>query len=151
VPARNLARLIAQLPYRRRREARAIVALAREQLERHPAGSAELFTAREALRAYLPETLTAYLAIPPALRRARQADGSSPDAELGRQLRTLYAGLERLRAADAATGANRMAANGAFLNERFGPAQAPEAALSAVLRSAVREIVELVGVYVRRV
>jgi hypothetical protein len=117
-----IARSIRRLRRRHRRAVRAIVELAQDCLERHPDGSFEAFTAREALRSYLPETLTGYLAVPPALRRVARAGHLSADDELSRQLRTLCSGLERIREADAESGAARMAANGAFLGERFPPA-----------------------------
>lgn len=124
-PTLAIARLIRELRRRHRRVARAIVELAYECLERHPASSFEAFTARETLRSYLPETLAAYLAVPRVLRRVRRAAGPSADDELSRQLRTLHNGLERIREADAEIGATRMTANGAFLDERFTSPDSP--------------------------
>jgi hypothetical protein len=118
---------IGQLRFKLRREVREVVELAREQTARHGEGSVESFTAREMLRSYLPETLAAYLAVPRALRRVRRANGRTPDDDLRAQLRTLRRGLEQLREADAEVGAARMAENGAFLHERFGPPPPPPA------------------------
>ena len=140
-----LSRLVADLPGRHRREARAIVELAREHVRRHPDGSADAFTAREALRTYLPDTITAYLHVPRGLRRTPRAGGPSPDDELRRQFATLRHGLERLRDADADAGASHMSVNGAFLNERFGPA--PERLGPS---SPVREFTDMIGDYLRR-
>ena len=142
------SRTIRALRLRHRRVARAIVALAHEGLERHPDGSFEAFTARETLRGYLPETLAAYLAVPPALRRLERAGRPSADDELSRQLRTLQRGLERIREADAALGAQQMAANGAFLAERFA---APNAAGSPEGRSMVRDLADIVEAALRRI
>jgi hypothetical protein len=133
---------------RHRRAARAIAELARECVERHPEGSFEAFTARETLWVYLPETLTAYLAVPPAMRRVRSAERPSADDELSRQLKTLYAGLERIREADAESGAQRMAVNAAFLNERFGSTSAGGA---PERRSVLAELVEVVETAFRRI
>jgi hypothetical protein len=118
-PTLPIARSLRGLRRRHRRLGRAIVELACECLERHPDGSFEAFTAREALRSYLPETLAAYLAVPPALRGVPRHGRPSADDELSRQLRTVLGGLERIREADADAAATRMAANAAFLTDRF--------------------------------
>jgi hypothetical protein len=132
---------------RHRRAARAIIELAHECLARHPDASFEAFTARETLRSYLPETLAAYLVVPPALRRVRRGARPSADDELSRQLRTLFTGLERIREADAEIGATRMAANGAFLNERFA---VPHFARSPERRSLFGEFVDVLETALRR-
>jgi hypothetical protein len=123
-PIPSVRRAIRELPHRHRRAARAVADLANLCLSRHPAGSYEAFTATETLRAYLPETIAAYLAVPAGYRRERRAGRPSADDELRQQLRTLAAGLARIMEADAAAGISRLATNGAFLNERFGPAPA---------------------------
>lgn len=79
------------------------------------------FSLRETRRRYLPDTLRAYLDVPPSLRSERDATGRSPDELLVAQLDHLErATAQRLREV-AARGAESIAANGAFLTERFGP------------------------------
>jgi len=146
-PILPIAQSIRDVRRRHRRVARAIVELANECLDRHPDGSFEGFTAQEALRRYLPETLASYLAVPRALRRVRRAGRPSADDELSRQLRTLHRGLERIREADAEIGATRMAANGAFLSERF---TSPDAPRSLGRRSAFSEFVDVLETALRR-
>jgi hypothetical protein len=146
-PILPIARSIRGLRRRHRRAVRAIIELAHECLARHPDGSFEAFTARETLRSYLPETLAAYLAVPPALRRVRRGARPCADDELSRQLRTLSAGLERIREADAEIGATRMVANGAFLDERFA---APHFARSPERRSLFSEFVDVLETALRR-
>ncbi len=112
-PIPSVRRAIRELPHRHRRAARAVADLANLCLSRHPAGSYEAFTATETLRAYLPETIAAYLAVPAGYRRERRAGRPSADDELRQQLRTLAAGLARIMEADAAAGISRLATNGA--------------------------------------
>lgn len=124
---RAMGALIGQLPHRHRREAKLIVALARDHEKRNSSSQLDAFTAREALRSYLPDTIDAYLAVPKDLRRRARNGRLSPDEELTRQLRTLRLGLERLRDGDADIADTRMAENRTFLHERFGtpPADGP--------------------------
>jgi hypothetical protein len=82
------------------------------------------FSLRETRARYLPDTLRAYLDIPPSLRGERDASGRTPDELLVAQLDHLErATAQRLREL-AARGTEGIAANGAFLTERFGPATA---------------------------
>ena len=82
------------------------------------------FSLRETRARYLPDTLRAYLDIPPSLRGERDASGRTPDELLIAQLDHLErATAQRLREL-AARGTESIAANGAFLTERFGPASA---------------------------
>jgi hypothetical protein len=87
------------------------------------------FSLRETRARYLPDTLRAYLDIPPSLRGERDATGRTPDELLIAQLDHLErATAQRLREL-AARGTEGIAANGAFLTERFGPAASlPQAA-----------------------
>ncbi len=119
-PRRSIRSLIRELPRRHRREAKTIVALARDRDKRHGPSRLDAFTARETLRSYLPDTIEPYLTVPAALRRLSRNGGPSPDQELARQLATLRSALERLRDDDADVAAERMAQNRNFLNERFG-------------------------------
>ncbi len=150
-PGPNLKALTAGLRRRHRREVRAILELAREHDRRHPTGSIEGFTAREALRSYLPDTLGAYLAVPAALRRVRRDGRPSPDEELSRQLAILHSGLARLQEADADAAAGRMAENGAFLHERFGAPPPLQPGNVHPAAAAAAEIANLLGAYLRRV
>ncbi len=128
VPSRRaMGALVGQLPHRHRREAKLIVELAHDHEKRNSSSRLDAFTAREALRSYLPDTISAYLAVPKDVRRRSRNGQLSPDEELARQLRTLRAGLERLRDGDADVAATRMAENRTFLYERFGkpPGDAP--------------------------
>ena len=112
-------KLVNQLPNRHRREARAIVAIAREHDKRH-IGGINAFTARETLRSYLPETIVAYLAVPGTLRGRARNGLRSPDDELAHQLFALRTGLERMRDSDADAAVQRMNENKTFLHDRFG-------------------------------
>ncbi len=96
-----------------------------------------IFSLRETRARYLPDTLRAYLDIPPSLRGERDATGRTADELLIAQLDHLErATAQRLREL-AARGTEGIAANGAFLTERFGPAEAlPEAAPAAAATSA---------------
>jgi hypothetical protein len=95
------------------------------------------FSLRETRKRYLPDTLRAYLDIPPSLRGERDATGRTADELLIAQLDHLErATAQRLREL-AARGTETIAANGAFLTERFGPAEAlPEAVPAAAPASA---------------
>jgi hypothetical protein len=80
------------------------------------------FSLRETRARYLPDTLRAYFDIPPSLRGERDATGRTPDELLIAQLDHLERATgQRLREL-AARGTEGIAANGAFLIERFGPA-----------------------------
>jgi hypothetical protein len=87
------------------------------------------FSLRETRTRYLPDTLRAYLDIPPSLRAERDPTGRTADELLLAQLDHLErATAQRLREV-AARGTEGIAANGAFLTERFGAADSlPEAA-----------------------
>jgi hypothetical protein len=115
-----MLKLVNQLPSRHRREARAIVAIAREHDKRHVGWRIDSYTARETLRSYLPETIVAYLAVPGTLRGQTRNGLRSPDDELAYQLYALRTGLERLRDADAEVAVQRMNENKTFLHDRFG-------------------------------
>jgi hypothetical protein len=112
-----------------------------DEAERMLAGGGSVdeasFSLRETRARYLPDTLRAYLDIPPSLRAERDATGRTPDELLIAQLDHLErATAQRLREL-AARGTEGIAANGAFLTERFGPAAAlPETAPAAAATSA---------------
>jgi hypothetical protein len=80
------------------------------------------FALRETERRYLPDTLRAYLDVPPARR-----DATSQEM-LVEQLRLLERATAQRLATLAQGAETALAANGAFLTERFGPlASLPEA------------------------
>jgi hypothetical protein len=95
------------------------------------------YSLRETRARYLPDTLRAYLDVPPSLRGERDASGRTPNELLIAQLDHLErATAQRLREL-AARRTEGIAANGAFLTERFGPAGAlPETAPVAPATSA---------------
>jgi hypothetical protein len=117
-----------------------------DEAERLLAGGGGLdeasYSLRETRARYLPDTLRAYLDIPPSLRAERDASGRTPDELLIAQLDHLErATAQRLREL-AARGTEGIAANGAFLTERFGPAAAlPEAAPPVPVTSAPMALV----------
>ena len=85
-------------------------------IERTGAADESAFSLRETERRYLPDTLNAYLNVPPSQRDAVAA------ALLVDQLHLLERATAQRLAALAQTGRSNLAANGAFLAERFGPA-----------------------------
>src|SRR5450631_1968985 len=87
-------------------------------IERTGAADESAFSLKETGRRYLPDTLNAYLNVP-----ASQRD-TVADTLLVDQLRLLERATAARLAALAAAGRSDLAANGAFLAERFGPAQA---------------------------
>lgn len=105
------------------------------------------FSLRETRARYLPDTLRAYLDVPPSLRGERDAAGRTPDELLIAQLDHLErATAQRLRDV-AARGTEGIAANGAFLTERFGPAETlpeavPAAAASGAPLALVRSLLD---------
>jgi len=96
-------------------------------IERTGAADESAFALRETERRYLPDTLKAYLDLPPS-QRDSVADGLLID-----QLRLLERATASRLAALSAAGRAELAANGAFLGERFGPLEAlPEAPAAAL-------------------
>ncbi|HYW53277.1 MAG TPA: hypothetical protein VFF00_09935 [Candidatus Elarobacter sp.] len=84
------------------------------------------YALRQTERRYLPDTLRAYEDIPPARRDATAAE------MLVEQLRLLERATAQRLAVLAESAETALAANGAFLTERFGPVDAlPEPARSA--------------------
>lgn len=82
------------------------------------------YSLRETRSRYLPDTLRAYLDVPPSLRGEKDPTGRSPDERLVAQLEHLERAVaQRLREL-AATTTTAVAANETFLAERFGPAAA---------------------------
>jgi hypothetical protein len=84
------------------------------------------YALRETERRYLPDTLGAYLGVPPALRDAAAA------TMLVEQLRLLERATAQRLAVLAESAENALAANGRFLTERFGALDTlPETAAAA--------------------
>ncbi|GAC1572787.1 MAG: hypothetical protein NVS3B7_03630 [Candidatus Elarobacter sp.] len=82
------------------------------------------YSLRETERRYLPDTVRAYLDVPPALRDA------TAQSMLVEQLRLLERATAQRLTVLAQSAETALAANGAFLSERFGPVDAlPEAAV----------------------
>ena len=83
-------------------------------------GGNDLFTVRETVLSYLPETLANYVALPPAFRASHVvADGKTARQLLGEQLVLLDGQLKEVVANVAASDAQALVANGAFLRQRF--------------------------------
>jgi hypothetical protein len=80
----------------------------------------DLFTVRETVLSYLPETLANYVALPPAFRASHAlADGKTARQLLAEQLALLDGQLKEVVANVAASDAQALLANGAFLRQRF--------------------------------
>jgi hypothetical protein len=90
---------------------------ARRLIERGGAADESAFSLRETERRYLPDTLNAYLNVPPSARDAVAAE------LLTDQLRLLERATAQRLAVLSESGRAHLAANGAFLAERFGPAE----------------------------
>ncbi len=93
-------------------------------------GGDDAFVVAETRRRYLPDTLAAFAALPPAAHERPGPDGRTPHEHLVEQLRLLDAGVAARVEALARAKHDALGANGAFLRERLGeaPAAAPLAA-----------------------
>ena len=84
------------------------------------AGGADLFTVRETVLRYLPETLANYVALPPAFRGTHVLkDGLTARQLLGEQLELLDGKLREIVVNMAASDAQALLANGRFLESKF--------------------------------
>lgn len=80
----------------------------------------DLFTVRETVLRYLPETLANYVALPPAFRGGHVLkDGKTARQLLGDQLALLDDKLREIVANVAASDAQALLANGRFLESKF--------------------------------
>ncbi|MEK8032890.1 hypothetical protein AACH06_18880 [Ideonella sp. DXS29W] len=80
----------------------------------------ELFTVRETVLSYLPETLANYVALPPAFRASHVLkDGLTARQHLGRQLDLLDRQLRQIAANVATQDADALLAHGRFLEAKF--------------------------------
>lgn len=78
------------------------------------------FDVRTTATEYLPQTLERYLRMPPAFRASvRDRDGKTPASMLAEQIRLLKAALISMLNDLASADADRIAANGLFLKEKF--------------------------------
>ena len=86
-----------------------------------PAHDADLYTVRETVRRYLPDTLAPYLALPPALRTAHPVkDGKTPRQLLAQQLALLDEAMREIASKAGSRDVQSLLANGRFLEARFG-------------------------------
>jgi hypothetical protein len=80
----------------------------------------DLFTVRETVLRYLPETLANYVALPPAFRITHAVkDGKTARQLLGEQLGLLDGKLREIVANVASSDAAALVANGQFLEKKF--------------------------------
>ena len=80
----------------------------------------DLFTVRETVLRYLPETLANYVALPPAFRLTHALkDGKTARQLLGEQLGLLDAKLREIVANVSSSDAGALIANGQFLEMKF--------------------------------
>lgn len=83
-------------------------------------GNADLFTVRETVLRYLPETLANYAALPPAFRISQQLkDGQTARQLLDGQLALLDSKMKEIVANVATSDAQALLANGKFLEMKF--------------------------------
>ena len=83
-------------------------------------GDSELFTVKETILRYLPETLANYLELPPVFRATRAVkDGKSARVLLTEQLTVLDDKMKEIVANVAASDAQALVANGKFLEAKF--------------------------------
>jgi hypothetical protein len=115
-----------------------------DALVAHGGSDEAAYALRETERRYLPDTLNAYLGVPPALR------DETAGTMLVEQLRLLERATAQRLAVLAESAENALAANGRFLTERFGaletlPETAPIAAgdaATAAPAALVRRVLE---------
>ncbi len=98
---------------------------AKRLIERTGASDENVFSVSETERRYLPDTLGAYLNLPPSGRDA------VADALLVDQLELLERATAQRVTALSARGRSDLAANGAFLAERFGPVESLPSVVSS--------------------
>jgi hypothetical protein len=86
-----------------------------------PSHEADLYTVRETVRRYLPDTLTHYFALPLALRSEHAGkDGKTAQQLLAEQLALLDGEMRQIASRVAAQDVQALRANGRFLEARFG-------------------------------
>jgi hypothetical protein len=86
-----------------------------------PTGSQDLYVVQRTTIEYLPNTVNAYLALPPGYANAAvSADGKTALQSLWEQLNLLEAKLDQIASNVHRQNLDRLVANGRFLEERFG-------------------------------
>jgi hypothetical protein len=89
--------------------------------DRFPTGSQDLYVLQRTVAEYLPNTLDAYLALPPGYAHAAvSADGKTALQALWEQLNLLDGKLDEIAYHVHRHNLDRLVANGRFLEERFG-------------------------------
>jgi hypothetical protein len=89
--------------------------------DRFPTGSEDLYVLQRTTAEYLPNTLDAYLALPPGYAHAAVApDGKTALQALWEQLNLLDSRLDEIAVSLNKHNLDRLVANGRFLEERFG-------------------------------
>jgi hypothetical protein len=82
--------------------------------------SYEMVTLAAVIRDYLPTSIDAYLALPPAfLESHRNPEGETPAEELATQLRLMARGVDDLAQAVYSGDAQRLSVQGRFLDAKF--------------------------------
>jgi hypothetical protein len=100
-----------------RRKAEALVQYA----DYFPTGSQDLYVVQRTTIEYLPNTINAYLALPPGYANATvSADGKTALQALWEQLNLLEGKLDEIASNVHRQNLDRLVANGRFLEERFG-------------------------------
>lgn len=90
-----------------------------QQRDRFPFGSEELHIVRATRDDYLPRTLDAFMAVPPALRERSMPSGKTPLQELKEQLNLLDTKLDEVAEDLQRQNYDRLIANRRFLEHRF--------------------------------
>jgi hypothetical protein len=94
------------------------------EAHRFPTGSQDLYVLERTRSEYLPNTLDAYLALPPGYENAPvSADGKTALQALWEQLNLLDSKLDEIGYNLHRQNLDRLVANGRFLEERFGSRQ----------------------------
>ncbi|MBJ7597660.1 hypothetical protein [Candidatus Nephthysia bennettiae] len=89
--------------------------------DRFPTGSQDLYVLQKTTSEYLPNTLDAYLALPPGYAHAAVSpDGKTALQALWEQLNLLDSKLDEIAYSLNRHNLDRLVANGRFLEERFG-------------------------------
>ena len=95
-----------------------------QHADRFPTGSQDLYVLERTRSEYLPNTLDAYLALPPGYANAPvSADGKTALQSLWDQLNLLDSKLDEIGHNLQRQNLDRLVANGRFLEERFGRQQ----------------------------
>lgn len=121
VPSGRIEALL-QLPEPARSRAWSLLCAVQDSLQVGPGDPQSTYLLREVRDSYLPDTIEAYLRLPPSARAQLDRQGQSPEALLLDQLILLEGGVREAQRHDH-TAADRLLAQGRFLSERFGPAR----------------------------